>query len=90
MAGLSCPSKADLIPQPLLSLKRCLRRHLKVFPSLCLIFSGLEYISSAGLRVILKAQKVMYSQGSMKLIGVSDEGKEIFEITGFDNFLKIE
>lgn len=53
-------------------------------------FSGVEYISSAGLRVLLAAQKVMNRQGSMKLIGVSDEVMEVFEITGFADILTIE
>ena len=51
---------------------------------------GLEYISSAGLRVILKAQKVMNSQGSMKLTGVNDSIMEVFDITGFLDILTIE
>jgi anti-sigma B factor antagonist len=49
-----------------------------------------EYVSSAGLRVILKAQKVMFNQGKMKLIGVNETVMEVFEITGFSNILKIE
>ena len=53
-------------------------------------FSEVEYISSAGLRVLLAAQKVMNRQGSMKLIGVSDEVLEVFEITGFADMLTIE
>ena len=53
-------------------------------------FSEAEYISSAGLRVLLAAQKVMNRQGSMKLIGVSDEVMEVFEITGFADMLTIE
>ena len=52
--------------------------------------SGLEYISSAGLRVILKAQKVMNTQGSMKLTGVNDCIMEVFDITGFLDILTIE
>ena len=49
--------------------------------------NGLEYVSSAGLRVILKAQKIMNTKGSMKLIGVNDSIMEDFDITGFlDNF----
>ena len=51
---------------------------------------ALEYVSSAGLRVILKVQKVMFSQGKMKLIGVNESVMEVFEITGFANILKIE
>lgn len=53
-------------------------------------FAGLEYISSAGLRILLKSQKAMNKQGSMKLKNVSDDIKEIFEITGFLDFLTIE
>ena len=52
--------------------------------------SSLEYISSAGLRVILKAQKIMNAQGSMKLIGVNDNIMEVFDITGFLDILTIE
>ena len=52
--------------------------------------NGLEYISSAGLRVILKAQKIMNTKGSMKLIGVSDSIMEVFDITGFLDILTIE
>lgn len=51
---------------------------------------GLEYISSAGLRIILKAQKAMNAKGSMKLIGVNDSIMEIFEITGFADIITIE
>ena len=53
-------------------------------------FSELEYISSAGLRVILKAQKTMNTQGSMKLTHVNDEIMEVFDITGFVDILVIE
>lgn len=52
--------------------------------------TGLEYISSAGLRVILKAQKAMNAQGSMKLTGVNDSIMEVFDITGFLDILTIE
>lgn len=50
----------------------------------------LDYISSAGLRVLLSAQKVMTKQGSMKLIHVNDTVMEIFEVTGFSDILTIE
>ena len=57
-----------------------------------LIFNleNLEYISSAGLRVILKAQKSMNTKGSMKLTGVNDRIMEVFDITGFLDILTIE
>ena len=52
--------------------------------------TNLEYVSSAGLRVILKAQKAMNTQGSMKLTGVNDSIMEVFDITGFLDILTIE
>ncbi len=51
--------------------------------------NGLEYISSAGLRVLLVAQKTMNKQGTMKLINVSKPIMEIFDITGFTDILTI-
>ena len=57
---------------------------------LILDMTKVEYVSSAGLRVILKIQKVMFSQGKMKLIGVNESVMEVFEITGFSNILKFE
>ena len=51
---------------------------------------GLEYISSAGLRVLLSAQKNMQIIGSMKLINVCEAVMEVFEMTGFADILTIE
>ena len=53
-------------------------------------FSSLEYLSSAGLRVLLAAQKVMNKQGSMIVKYVNETISEIFEITGFADILTIE
>ncbi|MBP9987990.1 MAG: STAS domain-containing protein [Ruminococcus sp.] len=58
--------------------------------SLTLDFSKLEYVSSAGLRVLLASQKIMNSQGSMKILNVSEDIMEVFEITGFSEILTIE
>ena len=52
--------------------------------------TNLEYISSAGLRVVLKAQKVMNQRGAMRLVGVNDSIMEVFDITGFLDILTIE
>ncbi len=57
---------------------------------LVLDFAGLEYISSAGLRVLLGAQKVMNRQGSMVIRNVNEVISEVFEVTGFVDILNIE
>ncbi len=53
-------------------------------------FAALEYISSAGLRVLLSAQKTMSKQGSMKILHVNDMVMEVFDVTGFADMLTIE
>ena len=58
--------------------------------TLILDFKGLEYISSAGLRVLLGAQKQMQKIGSMKVINVCESVMEVFEMTGFADILVIE
>ena len=58
--------------------------------SLTLDFSKLEYISSAGLRVLLSAHKVMSQKGGMKITHVNEVVSEVFEVTGFSDILTIE
>ena len=53
-------------------------------------FADLVYIASAGLRTLLAAQKRMNKQGSMKLINVNPDVKEVLEMTGFIDFLTVE
>lgn len=53
-------------------------------------FSKLDYLSSAGLRVLLQAQKIMNRQGSMIIKNVNDTIMEIFDVTGFTDILTIE
>ena len=53
-------------------------------------FEKLDYISSAGLRVLLSAQKTMTKQGEMKIIHVNEMIMEVFEVTGFSDILTIE
>ena len=57
---------------------------------LVLDLKDLEYTSSAGMRVLLSAQRIMNSKGSMKVINVRSEIMDIFEITGFNQILTIE
>lgn len=58
--------------------------------ALTLDMKALEYVSSAGLRVLLKAQKLMNTKGSMKLVNVNETIMEVLEITGFTDILTIE
>jgi anti-sigma B factor antagonist len=58
--------------------------------SLVLDFSKLDYIASAGLRVVLSAQKTMQAKGSMVIKNVNEAIMEVFEITGFKDILTIE
>ena len=58
--------------------------------NLILDVKGMEYISSAGLRVLLSAQKKMQKIGSMKVTGVCEAVMEVFEMTGFADILVIE
>ena len=58
--------------------------------NLVLDVKEMEYISSAGLRVLLSAQKKMQKIGSMKVINVREEVMDVFEMTGFADILVIE
>lgn len=66
-----------------------LKGSLEGVTELTLNLEKLEYISSAGLRVLLSAQKSMRKQGEMKVTGVSETVMEIFEVTGFSDILNI-
>lgn len=67
-----------------------LNQSLSSVDSLTLDFSKLEYISSAGLRVLLSAHKVMSAKGGMKVTNVNEIVQEVFEVTGFADILNIE
>ena len=71
-------------------LETVLDSELAGIDDLTLDFEALEYVSSAGLRVILKAQKMMNAAGKMKVVHVNESIMEIFEITGFTSILTIE
>lgn len=70
-------------------LEESLKDALDGVSELTLDLNGLEYISSAGLRVLLSTQKIMNKQGSMVIDNASEEVKEIFDVTGFSDILTI-
>lgn len=72
------------------SLEKTIDENIAQTKSLILDLKGLEYISSAGLRILLGTQKKMQEKGSLKLINVCDAVMEVFDITGFVDILNIE
>ena len=80
--------RLDTVTAP--SLEEELKTSFDGIKKLVLDFQALEYISSAGLRVLLMAQKTMNKQGSMVIRNVNETIAEVFEITGFADMLTIE
>lgn len=80
--------RLDTVTAP--EMESAIKEILPGLTSLTFDLAGLEYISSAGLRVLLSAQKVMNAQGEMKLCNVNETVMEIFEVTGFSDILTIE
>ena len=80
--------RLDTITAP--ALDKTINEGIEGTKDLVLDLGGLEYISSAGLRVLLAAQKKMQRIGSMKVKNVCDSIMEVFEITGFADILEIE
>ena len=70
-------------------LEKELNNSLTGIKNLTLDFSQLEYVASAGLRVLLVAQKRMNKQGNMTIKNVTEEVKEVLDMTGFSDFLHI-
>ncbi len=71
-------------------LEKELKESLDGVENLTFDLAALDYISSAGLRVLLSAQKTMNKQGEMVVKNVSEEIMEVFEVTGFSDILTIE
>ena len=80
--------RLDTITAP--ALDKTINEDIGDTQNLVLDVKGMEYISSAGLRVLLAAQKKMQKIGSMKLTGVCEEVMDVFEMTGFADILVIE
>ena len=87
-ALVSLEGRLDAVASP--QLEKEIKELLPGLRELTLDFSKLDYISSAGLRVLLSTQKVMNKQGSMKLTHVNETIMEIFEVTGFTDILTVE
>ena len=80
--------RLDTITAPVL--EKTIGENIGGIRNLILDLKGLEYISSAGLRVLLGAQKKMKGSGSMKLTNVCEDVMEVLEMTGFADILTIE
>ena len=85
---IALEGRLDTMTAP--ELEAALKTALEGVEELTFDFEKLDYISSAGLRVLLASQKTMNRQGSMKVVHVNEIIMEIFEVTGFSDILTIE
>lgn len=85
---LAPAGRLDTLTAP--ELEQTIKENLDGVTSLTMDLADLEYVSSAGLRVLLSAQKAMNAQGTMKVCHVNETIMEIFEVTGFSDILSIE
>ena len=85
---ISLEGRLDTMTAP--ELEAELKQELNGVESLELDFSRLDYISSAGLRVLLSAHKIMSGKGGMKVTHVNEIVQEVFDVTGFADILDIE
>ena len=85
---LALEGRLDTTTAP--ELEQATKDKLEGVTELILDLAGLEYISSAGLRILLSLQKTMNRLGSMKVIHVNEIVSEVFDVTGFSDILTIE
>ena len=85
---LALTGRLDTTTAP--ELEAVIKENIAGVTNLVMDFAGLEYLSSAGLRVILSTQKIMNKQGEMVIRNVNETINEVFEITGFIDILTIE
>ena len=87
-AVFSLEGRLDTVTAP--DMDSAIKAVLPQITELVIDMAHLEYISSAGLRILLSAQKAMNTQGTMKLLNVNETVMEIFDVTGFSEILTIE
>ena len=85
---LTLEGRLDTVTSP--ELEKELKASLDGADTLTLDFAKLDYISSAGLRVLLSAHKQMSAKGGMKVVNVNEIVKEVLDVTGFSDILTIE
>ena len=85
---IALEGRLDTMTSP--ELEAELNKSLGSAETLVMDFGKLDYISSAGLRVLLSAHKIMNAKGGMKITRVNDIVQEVFEVTGFADILDIE
>ena len=85
---LALEGRLDTTTAP--ELEQVIRAELDKADALVLDFGKLEYISSAGLRVLLSAHKAMARKGGMKVVHANEMVMEVFEVTGFSDILTVE
>ena len=85
---IALEGRLDTVTAP--DLERELKESLDGADALVLDFGKLDYISSAGLRVLLSAHKAMSGKGGMKVKNVNEIVQEVFDVTGFADILTIE
>ena len=84
---IALEGRLDTLTAP--ELEAALKQSMSGIESLTLDFEKLDYISSAGLRVLLSAHKAMVGKDGMKVVHANEIVKEVFEVTGFDSILVI-
>ena len=86
--GIALEGRLDTTTAP--ELEKALKDNMDAANELTMDFEKLDYISSAGLRVLLSAHKTMMKKGGMKVVNANEMVKEVFDVTGFADILDIE
>ncbi|MBO5496537.1 MAG: STAS domain-containing protein [Oscillospiraceae bacterium] len=85
---IALEGRLDTVTAP--DLEKSLKESIEGVSELVMDFEKLDYISSAGLRVLLGAHKTMSKKGGMKVVNANEMVKEVFDVTGFADILDIE